>query len=131
MLHKLSQRPHKKKQGIHDPNEVYMARGAMENINPLKPMPLQQIRQNQNDLEKHHNVRGFSNKARKESKDGRRKPLKELNSSPYLAPLVQQDVNKPATRVPSQNKTVLQNIRKSKRAAEALTLAKGQLSRNE
>ena len=88
MLHKLSQRPHKKKQGIHDPNEVYMARGAMENINPLKPMPLQQIRQNQNDLEKHHNARGFSNKARKESKDGRRKPLKELNSSPYLAPLV-------------------------------------------
>ena len=108
-----------------------MAREAMENMNPLKPMPLQQIRQNQNDLEKHTNVRGFSNKARKESKDGRRKPLKELNSSPYLAALMQQDINKPATRVPSHNKNVIQNIHRSKRAADALTLAKGQMSRNQ
>ena len=41
MLHKLSQKPNKKKQSIHDSNDIYMVRGAAENINPSRVFPLQ------------------------------------------------------------------------------------------
>ena len=46
MLHKLSQKPNKKKQSTHDSNDAYMARGATENINPSRVFPIQQIHQN-------------------------------------------------------------------------------------
>ena len=46
MLHKLSQKPNKKKQSTHDSNDVYMARGATENINPSRVLPIHQINQN-------------------------------------------------------------------------------------
>ena len=41
MVHKLSQKPNKKKQSIHDSNDAYMVRGAIENINPSKVVPIQ------------------------------------------------------------------------------------------